>query len=758
MSHVRYNFISNAINESALSRAILEEALVNEEIKQVLKKVVTCLYVNVFPLVKHVIENASATSFDQLDENLKKLFNAWSKQHSEEDAPYGALCPEWKSGYLEKNPNGHKWLLQRMEEVLKDNIDSITTVLDLLCLIKIIDSLGFFYEHIPDFPDRVREKMNLAADSKFANYTEIKVMLLPTKEENAIRVKREKLNYAITYGIGTASNKDLFEKDKKETIGVFPFPGKARFEIPAPTPGTEKVFFNLLTQNKGEGVNGSIPLVASVSASTARLLSMILHLELFIKSKENGSKDQFFDVNEAKLFSLLILAYFVLCGFHSGVEVVESINRMIDFVALLHLEGFHFLQELDEIQEEEKIGSAEKKLPYGFPGVLHSYLTPAYADKMLERAQKLTQENAWTNIIPITQDEINKCLEFYSEDEKYLIKKDLEIINKKENYEVKADDDLPTFKFYFGIAGLPGSFKTRTIENLLKNDRKKFIKEFLKDIKKIDEEHLERFVEIYANNINYTDLDLILQKMVNTYQIDMSYKPKDTLTVYRKWYNAALYIFLIRLREAFLKKCSIAHGTILTGPHVKSFLEGVKYLGYYSALFICYGPDEARAQAISKREAKQGIVHSDPELAASKKESFLALLATTYLEYADKLYFYWMVPHREELLPCAMYVKKTKKLLVLDELEWVEFCRQYLQDVKQHSFKINENFLALVPAQLSHLIPVISGNEMKNDNVPPNAASLLAAVGAFNGTSVAPTERHALSINLSNMTSSQPML
>ncbi|GEM_PF-3735319 len=248
-------------------------------------------------------------------------------------------------------------------------------------------------------------------------------MIFPTNEESDMRCPRSEKMLAITYGIGTELNKDLVSKDT-EVKGCFS--GKAKFFIPS----TEKRFemlinqFDALSNNDSQAKNAladklnyygiplnkadresssvyakrhmpwfkklskengtdSLPLIASTSSSTARLLITLLHLDLFNKPDES------FDLDKAQIVANCLMGYFVFCGHHSFLEVIEIWNRLLDYMAIYHADKLpkHIFTANSSHKLYIEAPLVERALPYARIGDYRSFLHTQYERIILERAK-----------------------------------------------------------------------------------------------------------------------------------------------------------------------------------------------------------------------------------------------------------------------------------------------------------------------------------------------------------------------------------
>ncbi len=388
------------IFESALAKAMLEEVQSNQGIKATLIKITNKLRADVLPFAIKTMNETD--QFNDVNNPMKEVLCKWAIKHSKEDAFLGALLPHYSQGELVNTSSGRSQLLTAIDKHLSiENIKKINTLNEVISFIKTIDDMGSYY---------YSEAM---LKSNLSEYEILNNMIFPTKEELDMRFERPEIMLAVTYGIGTALNKDLVAKEK-DVEGCFS--GKAKFFIPA----TENRFEMLINQfdkassdndataknalaNKlnyyGISLNkdsresvasyakrktawfeklsidpktGTLPLIASTSASTSRLLIMLLHLGAF--NKPDGS----FDLDMAQITANCFMGYFVFCGHHSFLEVIEIWNRLLDYVVLFHANTL----------PKNIFPVVEETLPYAKIGDYHSFLHRDYADILMDRANK----------------------------------------------------------------------------------------------------------------------------------------------------------------------------------------------------------------------------------------------------------------------------------------------------------------------------------------------------------------------------------
>ena len=342
--------------ENALAEAMLNELCSNPKIKSALIDIATILYSKV--LTPAIANIKQYEKHDDIPQHLKDVINSWAIQHSEGDRFYGALLPDFSIEKI-KTSEGRLLLLSAMEKTLSiENIQTLSALQNALSLIKTFDGIGYYY------------LSDAHSKSKHEEYLLIKNMIFPSDEECKMRHPRNEKLVAITYGIGTELNRDLMPQ-KKEIKGGFP--GKARFFIPP----LEKhsPWFQKLAREK-ESFQ-PLPLIASVSFSASRSLITLLHLGAF-----NQSDAEKFDLKKVQIYANCLMGYYVFCGHHSVVEVMEVWNRVLDYVAIYHPEQLPS-EIFPKTPSEQPYGNqitVEELLPYGHVGNYKHFLHKDYAE------------------------------------------------------------------------------------------------------------------------------------------------------------------------------------------------------------------------------------------------------------------------------------------------------------------------------------------------------------------------------------------
>lgn len=358
-AHSEVNF------ENALAKAMLKQAIKNESIMQLLVEMASILRAHVLQPMMSVL--ISTESWSDLSPTQQDFIHTWAIKHSKGDQFLGALLPQFELEELKSSLKNRRLLVQAIDNSLAGN-NEIKTIHDLITFIKTMDDMGYAY---------VTGKL---AESNRKEYKSIKKMIFPSKEELDMRALRPEKVLATTYGIGTEFDADLMLR-KEDTVGCFP--GKAKFIVPLATgKNSSQTWFEKLAFNKK--TSKTLPLIASASSSTARLLITLQHLGAF-----TGVDNQF-DIDKAQLFANCLMGYFVYCGHHSVVEVMEIWNRYLDDLVLRHREQLSSVLSPSTPSTTAYFDdpeAVERKLPYGKIGDHASFLHPSCATAVLKQAE-----------------------------------------------------------------------------------------------------------------------------------------------------------------------------------------------------------------------------------------------------------------------------------------------------------------------------------------------------------------------------------
>jgi len=351
--------------ENALAKAMLKQAIKNKSIMQLLIEMASVLRAHVLqPMMSALL---STESWSDLSPTQQDFIHTWAIKHSKGDQFLGALLPQFELEELKSSLENRRLLVAAIDNSLAGN-NEIKTIHDLITFIKTMDDMGYAYVtgHL--------------AESNQEEYQSISKMIFPSKEELDMRSLRPEKVLATTYGIGTELDADLMLR-KEDIVGCFP--GKAKFIVPLSIgKNSSQTWFEKLAFNKKTST--SLPLIASASSSTARLLITLQHLGAFT------GVDKQFDVDKAQIFANCLMGYFVYCGHHSVVEVMEIWNRYLDDVVLRHPEQLPstlFPNTPSTIAYFDDPEAVERKLPYGKIGDHTSFLHPSCATAVIKQAE-----------------------------------------------------------------------------------------------------------------------------------------------------------------------------------------------------------------------------------------------------------------------------------------------------------------------------------------------------------------------------------
>lgn len=410
--------------ENALARAVLEEITSNLKIKSVLTEIANTLHLHVF--TRAIEDMKKITKTDNVKKTpMDEIISSWAIQHSKGDMCIGALLPNHTLDELRSTTQGQESLLSAMANAFSaENIQAINSPHDVIALIKAFDSMGYYY--LSDAYSKLNPE----------EYEKIKSMIMPSVEEIDMRCPRDNKMLATTYGIDTELNKDLIPQ-KSDVAGCFS--GKARFFVPSAKERFEKLcnqfdqaeekakpalasklsyydiplnknerhpieiyanrhtpWFQKLAKEKDS--TESLPLIASASSSTSRSLITLLHLGAF--QQTNNA----FDLNKAQIYANCLMGYYVFCGHHSFLEVMEIWNRVLDYVAIYHPEQLPsdiFHKKSFDDKPDTNCPLIEELLPYGRIGDYQHFLHADYADRILKNASKyLNNQESW---LPLTK-------------------------------------------------------------------------------------------------------------------------------------------------------------------------------------------------------------------------------------------------------------------------------------------------------------------------------------------------------------------
>ncbi len=383
--------------ENELAHKMLKEATTNNDIKKVLLEISVVLIAKVLTPIRQALTETK--QFSDLSKPYQEMLENLAAEHSAEKLQYGALMPEVESSraILSSMSNMQK-LIDAQEKFLL-NIEKISTIDEMAIALKIIVELGFNYYEAPE-------------TWHHDHFDLINNLISPTKEEIDIRVFRSELNepakLALTHGIGkteedlglkslgkgynagkaafsTVSMKTRLEllcKEYDETKLEKCADKMAYYKIPLIKSERKPIesyankwetFFEKLIKNPES--KESLPLIASVSRATARVMVTLQDLEAF--NKLDGS----FDFDKAQIFANCMMGFIVHAGHHSTVEVAEVYNRLLDYVAIEHLGKTGPTPEM-----------TEAKMPYYHVGNHLSFFNKSYVNHLKEEEPKLSHK------------------------------------------------------------------------------------------------------------------------------------------------------------------------------------------------------------------------------------------------------------------------------------------------------------------------------------------------------------------------------
>ena len=286
---------------------------------------------------------------------------------------------------------------------------------------------------------------------------------------------------------------------------------------------------------------------------------------------------------------------------------------------------------------------------------------------------------------------IEGFLNGYSEEEMGKINKDLKIVEAItfDTAKPNNESDMPV---YLATAGGPGAAKTTTLEAFLK------------------ENQLEHYVYADPDQVALKNMNFTYRKSLTNFEFAIANSNHATLKhAYDKWRGASNYICHEILQTVFGNndgagpRYSVAHGTTSTSPHIASLHQKIKALGYRIVLLLCYSQDGTRKQAIERREKEQAFVQADPSDVINKGIEFPKRF-DIYFKYANEIHFYWNEELIHGRLPtaCAKLVVTANDpvLTILNEADWVNFCKKYLYDIQKNNIEICKNFEQFIPKNL----------------------------------------------------------
>ncbi len=206
----------------------------------------------------------------------------------------------------------------------------------------------------------------------------------------------------------------------------------------------------------------------------------------------------------------------------------------------------------------------------------------------------------------------------YTQDEQERIKEDTQLIW---NAVISNTRDTDT-KVAIFTAGAPGSGKTTLINQL--RDR----------------------------NLPYIDFDdVALRGLKSTYVAE-----NDPGTIsYTKWRPASHYATHLITANLWRLGYSFIFGTTSTSPMTKFTYKQLKTLGYRLEIIHLSAPDQVRIDSVNKRN--ESWVQCTPGGTIAKGKLLPERINDTFLEFADKIDFYWRGDVNEDAQHAATWIR-----------------------------------------------------------------------------------------------------
>jgi hypothetical protein len=307
-----------------------------------------------------------------------------------------------------------------------------------------------------------------------------------------------------------------------------------------------------------------------------------------------------------------------------------------------------------------------------------------------------------------SRETIENFLKGYSKEELEKIRKDLKIVQEV-TYDMVKPNKASDRPVYLATAGGPGSAKTTTIETFLRENK------------------LDNYVYADPDQVSLKNMIFTYRKSLTNFDFAIAKSNHMALkNAYDKWRGASNYICHEMLQIAFGNKdrtearYSVAHGTTSTSPHIASLYQNVKDFDYRIVLLLCYSQDETRKQAVARREKEQGFVQTDPNEVISKGSDFPKRF-DIYFSYADEIHFYWNdeLSHGKLPTPCAKLIttSNSSNLSILNEADWINFCRKYLQDIQKYNIEICKTFAPLIPKSLLDIKKAVATSALQESSL-----------------------------------------
>jgi hypothetical protein len=151
--------------------------------------------------------------------------------------------------------------------------------------------------------------------------------------------------------------------------------------------------FQKLTKITDPEKKTTLHTTASVSGTTARVMITLLDIGAF--NKDDGS----YDLDKAQILANCIMGFYIKLGHHSYIEIAESYNRLLDYLAIEHPEKlnkfFTMKPDTQNMKYNKRDDIPEKKLPYYVIGDYMSFIHQSYAQRIIDKVN-LDSESTFT--------------------------------------------------------------------------------------------------------------------------------------------------------------------------------------------------------------------------------------------------------------------------------------------------------------------------------------------------------------------------
>ena len=261
--------------------------------------------------------------------------------------------------------------------------------------------------------------------------------------------------------------------------------------------------------------------------------------------------------------------------------------------------------------------------------------------------------------ILFTQNDLDRSLVGYSEEEKAAILKDYALIEAICFGGKKPRDKVPQ---YLATAGAPGARKSTILEGVLRSDPSFSQAVYLDP----DQRALKWMVNTYYSR----SLTAFACTQVENYQ-------ELQKAAYDKWRSASHFIANSIFEKALKGRYDIAHGTTMTGLFVQRLMRLIKAQGYAITLALCSCEDEVRQKAIHYRNTVQGFYQTDPHDVVEKGRIFPTRMPL-YFTFADQLFLFWSDRFDEKERLAATFSQEGIK--ISDQEAYDKFIAKYERD------------------------------------------------------------------------------